>query len=163
MPLAVGLMEYRHQRIRQIESTTGHYGIYFDWSWTQDSDPTFYGQCVDLEWWLWNQGELGRFTARNLERIRRRLRTNFSPIQSAWIYDQNAIYLSNEHEFELAIRAMHLAHSRGVTEITWEDYGWARHSSEPLPLESKAERDDDIGKRAQDILELADRLDIEIK
>ena len=61
MPLFIGIMEYRHSAVRDIES----YRITsFGWSWNAN-DSKFYDHCVELEYGLWEYGEIGYWAGIN--------------------------------------------------------------------------------------------------
>lgn len=151
MPLFIGIMEYRHSAVRDIES----YRITsFGWSWNAN-ESKFYDHCVELEYELWGYGEIGYWAGINIERIRRRLRSNFSSIDyvdiDTW-YIQH-IFESDEM-YSYLVRSIHLGANRGALALIVND---------TAQFHLCTKMDGEVGERSRAVLELANRYELEIK
>ncbi|MBI1375324.1 MAG: hypothetical protein GC159_21615 [Phycisphaera sp.] len=116
------VIETRHRRVRQIEMLYDrHAGIYVNWRWSVDSDPGVYGRCVDLEYGLYDWGDrhpglgdsVAMFLSRNIERCRRRLRSNLSPINEATTLGYTDDFFMDDAGFAVMMDAIRLTHERG--------------------------------------------------
>lgn len=160
--VTAGVMEYRHQQVRELESFGGkHRGVYFTWSWSVDTDPMFYGTCVEIEGWLYNRSELGWHISRNIERIRRRFRSNFSPIDTFFVHDNGLRLFSEDEDFDVLRSALDLARSRGADELQFfgVDYDIPTEANRDdlryPKLTILTARSDLIGQRTRAMLERA--------
>lgn len=160
--IAAAVMENRHDSIRAMELWGWRdRGVHFQWSWTVDSDPVLYGTCVKTERWLDDRGEVGRWLSTNIERVRRRFRSNFSRMDTVNLHDNGLRLLTEDEDFAVATGAVALGRARGADTLTFfaVDYDHAfntdRDDLRYPELNILTERTDLVGRRARELVQLA--------